>query len=57
MTLWSVSDKVTKDFMVRFYELLADSGWNKSEAFKAARSEIRKKYPDPYHWAAFIMLD
>ena len=59
MSLWSVDDKVTSEFMVAFYERLADDGnaWNKRKAFEEAREIIRKKYPDPYLWAAFVMLD
>ena len=29
----------------------------KHEAFHEARIALRNKYPDPYYWAAFIMLD
>ncbi len=29
----------------------------KRKAFEEAREIIRKKYPDPYYWAAFVMLD
>ena len=59
MSLWSVDDKVTSEFMVAFYERLADdcNAWNKRKAFEEAREIIRKKYPDPYLWAAFVMLD
>ena len=59
MSLWSVSDKMTSEFMTTFYERLADtrSAWNKRKAFEEAREIIRKKHPDPFHWAAFVMLD
>jgi CHAT domain-containing protein len=59
MTLWSVSDVVTKEFMIKFYENLADnnSNWNKRKAFDDAKSYIRSKYEDPYYWAGFVMLD
>jgi CHAT domain-containing protein len=57
MTLWNVSDKVTTEFMIKFYEALAQNDWNKNKAFNIAKSQIRKEYPDPYHWAAFVMLD
>ena len=41
------------------YIFLADdcNAWNKRKAFEEAREIIRKKYPDPYLWAAFVMLD
>lgn len=27
------------------------------QAFENAKSIIREKYRDPFHWAAFVMLD
>lgn len=59
MSLWSVSDKITSEFMTTFYERLADThnAWNKRKAFEDAKEIIRKKHPDPFHWAAFVMLD
>ena len=57
MTLWSVSDKVATEFMIKFYESLAENDWDKHKAFELAKSYIRAQHPDPYHWAAFMMLD
>ena len=59
MSLWSVSDKITSEFMTTFYERLADThnAWNKRKAFEESKEIIRKKHPDPFHWAAFVMLD
>ncbi|MDO4179697.1 MAG: CHAT domain-containing protein [Bacteroidales bacterium] len=59
MALWSVSDKVTTDFMVTFYEQLSskECDWDKHKAFEQTKSIVRSKYPDPFLWAAFIMLD
>lgn len=59
MSLWNVNDKVTSEFMVAFYERLADKAnvWNKRKAFEEAKEIIRKKHSDPYYWAAFVMLD
>ena len=57
MTLWSVSDKVTTEFMIKFYEVLAVNDWDKHKAFEQAKSYIRTQHPDPYHWAAFVILD
>ena len=59
MSLWKVDDKVTSEFMTTFYERLADThnAWNKRKAFEEAKEIIRKKHPDPFHWAAFVMLD
>ena len=59
MSLWSVSDKTTSEFMTTFYERLADKKnvWNKRKAFEEAKEIIRQRHPDPFHWAAFVMLD
>ena len=57
MTLWSVSDVATKDFITTFFTQLAACEWKKHEAFESTKRIIRSKYPDPYYWAAFVMLD
>ena len=59
MSLWNVNDKITSEFMVAFYERLADkaNAWNKRKAFEEAKEVIRKKHSDPDYWAAFVMLD
>ena len=57
LTLWSVSDKVATEFMIKFYEALVENDLNKHKAFEQTKSYIRTQYPDPYHWAAFVMLD
>ena len=65
MSLWNVSDKTTSEFMATFYERLADkrnawnkrNAWDRRKAFEEAKEIIRQRYPDPYRWAAFVMLD
>lgn len=59
MSLWNVDDKVTSEFMIAFYGRLTDkaNNWNKRKAFEQTKEIIRKKHPDPYYWAAFVMLD
>lgn len=59
MTLWNIKDDVAKEFMIKFYEVLADNGWDKRKAFEAAKEYIRKdtRYAAPYYWAGFVMLD
>ena len=59
MSLWNVDDKVTSEFMVAFYDQLTDkaNNWNKRKAFEQTKEIIRKNHPDPYYWAAFVMLD
>lgn len=59
MSLWNVDDKVTSEFMVAFYGQLTDkaNNWNKRKAFEQTKEIICKNHPDPYYWAAFVMLD
>ena len=56
MSLWKVSDAVTSMLMTEFYSNLGKDMSTK-EALKAATEKIRNQYPDPYFWAAFILLD
>ncbi|BDI21046.1 hypothetical protein ANSO36C_68480 (plasmid) [Nostoc cf. commune SO-36] len=53
-TLWSVDDTVTGEFMQRFYTHL-HLGIEKAEALQKAQNDIRKDYPNPYFWAAFVL--
>ena len=61
MTLWEVSDVASKDFMIKFYEELAnkENGWDKRIAFRKAIKYMKNdsNYCDPYYWAGFIILD
>lgn len=56
MSLWEVDDKVTHIFMTEFYRAWT-SGMTKTAALKSAQTKVKSKYPDPRHWAAFILLD
>lgn len=54
MSLWKVDDAATASLMSDFYE-----NWNFDDnqtVFRKAQMELRKKYPEPYYWGAFIML-
>lgn len=57
MSLWEASELSTTLFMNHFYETLIQTGFNKQEAFVSARRAVREKYPEPYYWAGFIMVD
>ncbi|MBX2901110.1 MAG: CHAT domain-containing protein [Cyclobacteriaceae bacterium] len=55
MSLWKVDDAATSELMNSFYRVWA----NQSEtvkSFRQAQLEVRKKYPHPFYWGAFIML-
>lgn len=53
-SLWDVDDESTALFMERFYRHLR-KGKGRAEALRNAQAEIRKRFPDPYHWAAFVL--
>jgi CHAT domain-containing protein len=54
MSLWKVDDEATQKLMVDFY-----SRWIKTNdmrgAFRSAQKNLRKEYPKPYYWGAFIL--
>ena len=56
VSLWSVSDKGTKDFFIMFYTKLL-SGQNKDEALRQTKLEMIKsaEYSHPFIWSAFVM--
>jgi CHAT domain-containing protein len=55
MSLWKVDDTATQQLMSSFYKHWLASG-NVRNAFKEAQHELRKKYPQPYYWGAFVLL-
>ncbi len=55
VTLWTIPDEATKDLMVAFYQQLA-AGTRKAEALRLAILATRAKYPDPFNWAAFMLI-
>jgi CHAT domain-containing protein len=56
MSLWKVDDKPTKELMVEFYK-----NWLRlkdiQQAFIEAQQVIKAKYPQPYYWGAFVLLN
>lgn len=57
MNLWEASDVATKCFMTNFYTDLVNGSRDRHRAFRHARDAVRAKYPSPYYWAGFIMVD
>ncbi len=57
MTLWEASDVATVLFMDTFYSSLVNNGFDRKEAYEAARNAVRAKYPEPFYWAGFVMVD
>jgi CHAT domain-containing protein len=56
MSLWTVSDESTQKLMTYFYENWLIKRQTKRQAFKNAQIQLREKYPEPYHWGAFVMV-
>ena len=56
MSLWKVDDKVTQEFMSRFYEIWLNEKTSIRESFNKTQLEIKAKYPQPYYWGAFILV-
>ena len=55
MSLWNVDDDATQQLMTAFYEEMSRSG-DQHEAFRIAQQKVKKKFPSPFYWAAFIMV-
>ncbi len=55
MSLWSINDKATAEFMKYFYENLVQ-GCSKVEALQKAKIRmIASEYSHPFYWAAFVL--
>lgn len=55
MSLWKVDDAATQKLMSLFYQNLMN-GMEKSEALTQAQRELKKQYPHPFYWGAFVMM-
>jgi CHAT domain-containing protein len=55
VSLWSVDDEATKDFMLAFYQEYLRHG-NKGLALQNAMQRTRQRYPEPKYWAAFTLM-
>jgi len=58
MSLWVVDDNATKELMTNFYSewIKNYSSTNKRSSFRKAQLEVKKRYPSPYYWGAFVMI-
>ncbi len=55
--LWPVDDTATRELMETFYRRWqANPKLTVEEAFTTAIKELRKKYPHPYYWGAFVVM-
>lgn len=57
VSLWSVSDRATAEFMGRFYRGILQEGLSPTKALRATQLEMwqHKQWQEPYYWAAFVL--
>jgi CHAT domain-containing protein len=55
MSLWSVSDESTVTLMKEFYKEWR-MGASKARALQKAMLVVRDSYPNPFHWAPFVLV-
>ena len=53
-TLWQIADESTALLMEEFYTQLRSQPV--ADALRLAQMNIRRRYPHPYHWAAFTVF-
>jgi CHAT domain-containing protein len=55
MSLWTVSDYITRDMMIAYYKGLR-GGLGRGDALRRAKLDLRKKpgRQHPFYWANFI---
>jgi len=56
LSLWDVDDTVGREFMLLFYKKWL-SGASKSAAFRAAKLAVKAKYPSPFYWAGWLLVE
>ena len=55
-SLWAVDDASTRELMTDFYGRLLAGEKDRLHAFTTAKRELRRKYPEPFHWAPFLYI-
>ncbi|MCD6202062.1 MAG: CHAT domain-containing protein [Bacteroidales bacterium] len=56
ISLWQVSDEVTRKLMSLFYTYWLQTG-DKQKALILAQRDVKKQYPAPFYWGAFILIN
>ena len=54
-SLWPADDRATACLMERFYTYW-QAGFPKAAALRMAQQATRRRFPHPYHWAAFLLV-
>lgn len=58
MSMWVVDDEATQILMSNFYKEWSPKPTQQNIAlsFKKAQEQVRKQFPHPYYWSAFVLL-
>lgn len=56
ISLWKVPDEQTSELMQLFYKEYIN-GKSAHQAFQDAQHTMRKRYRNPYYWAAFLLIE
>ncbi len=56
MSLWQVPEFQTQELMTDFYYNWLEEKMTIPKAFRTAQSAIRAKYPEPFYWAGFVLV-
>jgi CHAT domain-containing protein len=57
MSLYKVPDRETAEFMTVFYKKWLKEKMEIPDAFRDTQKELRKRFPNPYSWAGFVLLE
>ncbi|MDR2662085.1 MAG: tetratricopeptide repeat protein [Treponema sp.] len=59
VSLWSISDEGTAEFMTRMYRKVLEEGQSFKEAYYQVKKEFRAdpKWNKPVYWAAFVLYE
>jgi CHAT domain-containing protein len=54
MSLWQIPDRQTRELMAEFYRRILPGRESRAEALRKAQLTIKREYPDPFYWGAFV---
>jgi len=54
MSLWKIPDRQTQELMALFYRNVLTNNMPRADALRAAQLAMKKRYPNPLYWGAFI---
>ncbi len=56
MSLWAAPDEKTRELMALFYQNWLEKGQSPTDALTSAQTEMRRKWPNPFFWAGFVLV-